>query len=70
MIIDYNSVAAFLANENDEIQAEFFKTFIIELQKVCKTHYHTEFQLAGINQNLSKEERELLSMIGFEKDLS
>jgi len=68
MIIDYKSVAAFLASENDEIQADFFKVFIKELKQLCGTHYHTEFQLAGVNQKLSKEEKELLSMIGYEKE--
>ena len=68
MILDFKSVAALLAHEGDDVQADFFKVFAKELQDVCKTHYHTEFQLAGVNRLLTKEEKGILGMIGYEDE--
>ena len=64
MIIDYKDVAAFLANESDEEQTEFFKVFIKELKATCKTNYHAEMQLASINLKLTEDERQLIGMLG------
>ena len=65
MIIDYETVAALLAGESDEEQGVFFKVFIKELRSQCKTDHNTQMQLACINDKLSDDEKELLSMIGY-----
>lgn len=64
LIINYNDVAALLANESDDEQSEFFKVFIKELKACCKTNYNAELQLAGVNLKLTEEERELIGMLG------
>ena len=65
--IDWKLAGATLAHQGDNQQADFFKSFV----KECKswgTHYQVEFQLAGVNQKLTKEEREIISMLGFEEE--
>ena len=62
--VDWALVGAELANSDDEKQTEFFKSFV----KECKgwgTRYQVEFQLAGVNRNLTDEEKEVLSMLGY-----
>jgi hypothetical protein len=67
-IIDYETVAALLANESDEEQGAFFKVFIKELKSQCKTTHNTQMQLAHINDKLNDEEKELISMLGYKED--
>ena len=63
--VDWHHVGALLANADDIKQAEFFKAFVKECQS-WGTHYQVENQLAGVNLKLTKEEREVLSMLGYE----
>lgn len=67
LIIDYQTVAALLANESDEEQVAFFKTFLKELKGVCRTNYNAEMQLAGVNRQLTDDEKELIGMLGFKE---
>jgi len=67
LIVDYKTVAALLANESDEEQTAFFKTFLKELRAVCRTNYNAEMQLAGVNQQLTDEEKELIGMLGYKE---
>jgi len=64
--IDWSYIGAMLARSDDEEQTKFFKAFVKECQS-WGTHYQVEFQLAGVNQNLTKEERDVLSMLGYER---
>ena len=66
-IVDYETVAALLANESDEEQGAFFKVFIKELKAQCKTNHNAEMQLAHVNNKLSDEEKELISMLGYKE---
>lgn len=62
--IDWAQVGAQLAQSDDTEQAEFFKAFI----KECKswgTSHQVELQLASINDLLTSEERDILSMITY-----
>lgn len=66
---DWDLLGALLANMDNEKQAKFFKSYV----KECKswgTNYQIELQLAHVNDGLSKEERQILSMLGFDKDES
>lgn len=63
--IDWGYIGACLAQEDDDNQAVFFKSFVKECHG-WGTQYQVEFQLAGINHKLTKEERETLSMLSYE----
>ena len=63
--IDFEYAGALLAQSDDVEQTKFFKSFV----KECKswgTNHQVELQLAGVNQNLTKEERETLYMLGYD----
>ena len=62
--IDWQYVGAILARSDDNEQAEFFKAFVKECLS-WGTSCQVEGQLAFINLKLTKEERETLSMLGF-----
>ena len=62
LTIKYSDVAAFLANEDDDTQSEFFKIFASELRSTCKTAYHSGMQMASVYQKLSEEDRDTLWM--------
>lgn len=66
-IVDYETVAALLAIDDDESQAAFFRVFFMELQKVCKTAYHREMQLAMISNKLDSEVKEHIRFLGYEE---
>lgn len=62
--IDWAYVGALLANADDHDQIAFFKEFV----KECKswgTSYQVGIQLAGISQELSEDEKEVLSQITY-----
>ena len=64
--IDWKQVGAMLAQEDDDGQVDFFKSFV----KECGTwgaKYQIETQLASVNQKLTTEEKQVLSMLGFEE---
>jgi len=65
LIVDYVTVAAMLANSNDEDQVAFFRVFLKELYAVCETRYKAELQLAMVNCKLTDEERERISRLGY-----
>jgi hypothetical protein len=67
LIIDYNSVAAYLAHADVNIQADFFTTFSKELNKCCQTNYHAQMQLAAINEKLSNEVKVDLAMLTYKE---
>ena len=52
--IDWEQVGAQLANESDNEQVEFFKSFVKEMNS-WGTHYQTQMQLAFVNEKLTKE---------------
>ena len=61
---DWAYIGAYLARGDDKEQAEFFKSFAKESLSYG-TNHQAEMQLASINCLLSKEEKELLSMITY-----
>lgn len=67
LVADYETVAAYLANGDDDDQVKFFTVFCKELRACCKTHYNTEMQLAFVSGKLSAEDRRLLEMLGPEQ---
>ena len=60
--VDWEYIGAVLANEEDDTQAKFFKSFVKEI-KSWGTAHQGEFQLAKIGSNLTEEEKELLQNI-------
>jgi hypothetical protein len=62
--IDWAYIGAMMANADSNEQVEFFRAFVKECGK-WGTHFQVESQLACINMNLSKEEREVLRMLGY-----
>lgn len=65
-IIDYDTVAALLANDDDHAQSSFFRVFLKELRKCCKTAHNMEMQLTFISNKLNSEELELVRFLGYE----
>ena len=64
--IDFEYAGALLAQADDIEQLNFFKAFV----KECKgwgTLHQVHMQLAGVNQKLTQEEKEVLSMLGYEE---
>jgi hypothetical protein len=61
---DWEYVGAKLARADDEEQTAFFKAFCKECSK-WGTSAQVEWQIAGINAKLTKEERETLSMLSY-----
>lgn len=64
--INWELGGAMLANEDDIQQLKFFQNFIKECLS-WGTKYQVQVQLASINSNLTVEEREILSMLGYEE---
>jgi len=62
--IDWKYVGALLANEDEEKQINFFKSFVSEC-KSWGTTYQIGIQLAEICQKLTNEEKEILSQITY-----
>lgn len=65
--IDWEYIASVLAHEGDDKQIPFFKAFVKECLS-WGTRYQVGIQLANINSGLSKEEREILSIISYEEE--
>lgn len=63
--IDWKYVASCLAHEGSDVQSVFFKAFVKECLS-WGTHYQIEQQLAWVNGELTKDEKEVLSMITFQ----
>lgn len=64
--VDWAHIGAVLARTGDEEQAVFFKAFVKECNS-WGTRYQVEFQFASINLKLTKDERDVLGMLGFEE---
>ncbi len=64
---DWSLAGAELARQDDETQAQFFKSFLKECN-TWGTHHQVEIQLSFINGKLTKEEREQLGMLSFQED--
>ncbi len=60
--IDWQYLGALLAQQTHIEQTKFLKSFVKECQS-WGTHFQIEYQLSEINYHLTKEEREILSMI-------
>lgn len=61
---DWKLIGSKLAHADDKEQTDFFRAFVKEC-KTWGTHYQVELQLAGVNRQLSDEEKDVLSMLGF-----
>lgn len=59
LIIDFNSIAALLAHEDADIQAEFLNTFSKELYSACETRHATEMQATYIRGKLTNNAKEI-----------
>ena len=66
MLVDWKLAGAMLANEEAGVQAEFFKAFIHEMSS-WGTRLQVEMQLCFVNGKLTKEEKECLSMLSYER---
>lgn len=62
--VDWEYIGANLARGDDEEQSAFFKGLINECLS-WGTTYQIQMQFAAINKKLTKEEREILSMITY-----
>ena len=65
--IDWKQAGAELAHGDDNDQTEFFKAFIKEAN-TWGTRQQVEMQLCYVNEKLTKDERETLGMLSFEKE--
>jgi hypothetical protein len=65
--IDWPYIGAVLANEGSEEQVQFFKAMAKEMRS-WGTQHQVEFQLADVNKELTKEEKEIFSMLSFEDE--
>ena len=63
---DWQYLGALLAQQDDNEQVAFFQGFAAECRS-WGTHLQIEQQLAYVNNGLSKEDRELLSMITYKE---
>lgn len=64
--INWGLLGAEVAQQNGEIQTEFFKAFVKECHS-WGTHFQIETQLLDINQNLTPHEREILSILSYQE---
>ncbi len=63
---DWKFLGAVLANEGDDVQADFLKSFVKEMDN-WGTQFQKESQLLGVNQKLTEHERDILGCLGFKK---
>ena len=57
-----------LAHVGDEEQSTFLASFCKELRTACATSYNVGMQMAYVQDKLSKEDQELLSALGHDKE--
>lgn len=62
--MDWELVAAYLANEGDDIQIKFFTRMLKEMRS-WGTDYEIELQLAAVNSGLSDDDKELLTILSY-----
>lgn len=63
LTINFDDVAAFLAHEDDDVQAKFLNVFCDELKSACGTNYHAEVQMAAIVSKMKSSTKELFLMV-------
>lgn len=68
LIIDFNSVAAYLAHEDAKVQGEFINTFIKELAAICDTRHHAEMQMEYVRKELKPATIEHLEQLTFKPE--
>lgn len=68
LLFDWATAGAILANADDNSQAEFFKGMVKELGTWPACHM-AEMQLCAVNRKLTHEERNVLSMLGYQPPL-
>lgn len=64
--VDWALIGAELAQESDVEQVEFIKAFIKECNS-WGTRHQVELQFAFINEKLTDEEKEALSMLSYKE---
>ena len=62
--VDWEYLGALLAQNSDIEQSTFLKSFVKEC-KTWGTNHQVQTQLANVNNLLTTDEKEVLSMIGF-----
>ena len=62
---NWEYIGARLAQTDDHNQTAFFKAFVKECLS-WGTRHQVEYQLAGVNSELTKEEKNVLGMLGYE----
>jgi hypothetical protein len=67
LIIDFKSVAAYIAHESADIQAGFINTFVKELHSACQTAHHVEMQAVYIMGQLTPESKKFCDVLGMEQ---
>lgn len=65
--VDWKHVGAVLANSGSDEQLDFFRSFIKETQS-WGTKHQIHMQLAEVNKDLTEEERDIISMLGYQGD--
>jgi len=65
--VDWEYVGACLANEDSIAQTAFFKSFVKECRS-WGTVFQDQRQLADTNNKLTSDEKQCLSMIGYEEE--
>lgn len=68
LIIDFNSIAAYLAHEDAKVQGDFLNTFIKELEAICGTRHHTEMQMEYVRKELNEKTIEHLGQLTFKPE--
>ena len=67
LIIDFNSIAALLAHEDADIQAEFLNTFSRELYATCETRHATEMQATFMRGKLTNDTKEICETLAWKE---
>ena len=67
-IVNYDSIAACLARESDEVQRNFFKAFLKELRYVCETHHDLEMQLTHVREGFTSDDIECFKTLSYTEE--
>lgn len=66
--LDWKYIGAVLASEGDDVQADFFKSFLKECL-AWGTFHQVESQLAAVNMKLTDQEKDLIGMLGYKEEI-
>ena len=61
---DWKLLGSLLANEDETIQADFFKAFVKEMA-TWGTTFQKQTQLIWVNKRLTDEEKDILSCLSY-----